>query len=30
LTHPETGEALQFSAPWPQEFRDFRRRVKKK
>ncbi len=30
LTHPETGESLQFSAPWPQEFRDFRRRMKKK
>ena len=30
LMHPETGELLQFTAPWPQEFRDFRRRVKKK
>lgn len=28
LTHPDTGEALQFTAPWPQEFRDFRRRAR--
>ncbi|WP_145074906.1 RluA family pseudouridine synthase [Aureliella helgolandensis] len=26
ITHPESGEVLQFTAPWPQEFRDFRRR----
>ena len=25
--HPQTGEPLQFTAQWPQEFRDFRRRV---
>ena len=30
VTHPESGEPLQFTAPWPQEFRDFRRRLKKK
>ncbi len=30
LTHPSTGEPLSFSAPWPQEFRDFRRRVKRR
>lgn len=29
LVHPETGEPLSFTAPWPQEFRDFRRRVKR-
>jgi len=27
FTHPLTGESLQFVAPWPQEFRDFRRRA---
>ncbi|MCA9134293.1 MAG: RluA family pseudouridine synthase [Planctomycetales bacterium] len=30
LVHPDSGEELQFVAPWPQEFRDFRRRVRKK
>jgi 23S rRNA pseudouridine1911/1915/1917 synthase len=29
ITHPETGEPLLFSSEWPQEFRDFRRRVKR-
>lgn len=27
LTHPATGETLLFKAPWPQEFRDFRRKA---
>ena len=27
LTHPVTGEKLQYVAPWPQEFRDFRRKA---
>lgn len=27
FTHPLTGELLQFVAPWPQEFRDFRRKA---
>lgn len=26
LVHPQTQERILFSAPWPQEFRDFRRR----
>ncbi len=30
LTHPLTDEPMLFSAPWPQEFRDFRRRVNRK
>ncbi len=30
LTHPETNELLRFSSPWPQEFRDFRRKACKK
>ena len=28
FTHPESGEAMAFRAPWPQEFRDLRRRLK--
>lgn len=27
LVHPVTGEPLQYVAPWPQEFRDFRRKA---
>ncbi len=27
LSHPQSGEKLVFSAPWPQAFRDFRRRA---
>ncbi len=27
LHHPVTGDELKFVAPWPQEFRDFRRRA---
>ena len=27
LTHPVSGEPLHYVAPWPQEFRDFRRKV---
>jgi 23S rRNA pseudouridine1911/1915/1917 synthase len=27
LKHPVTGEPLQYVAPWPQEFRDFRRKA---
>lgn len=27
LEHPVTGEPLQYVAPWPQEFRDFRRKA---
>jgi 23S rRNA pseudouridine1911/1915/1917 synthase len=29
LIHPVTGEPLQYVAPWPQEFRDFRRKAKR-
>lgn len=29
ITHPDTGEQLLFTAEWPQEFRDFRRRLKR-
>jgi 23S rRNA pseudouridine1911/1915/1917 synthase len=29
LMHPVTGEPLQYVAPWPQEFRDFRRKAKR-
>lgn len=29
INHPETGQRLLFSTPWPQEFRDFRRRLKR-
>lgn len=28
IVHPVTGEELEFVAPWPQEFRDFRRKAK--
>ena len=28
FVHPSTGQPLQFSAPWPQEFRDLRRKQK--
>ncbi len=27
IEHPESGELLRFTCPWPQEFRDFRRRA---
>jgi 23S rRNA pseudouridine1911/1915/1917 synthase len=27
IQHPVTGERLQYVAPWPQEFRDFRRKT---
>jgi 23S rRNA pseudouridine1911/1915/1917 synthase len=30
ITHPATGEQLLFTAGWPQEFRDFRRRLRRK
>ncbi|MEZ6134126.1 MAG: RluA family pseudouridine synthase [Pirellulaceae bacterium] len=30
IMHPITQEMLQFSAPWPQEFRDLRRRLNSK
>ncbi len=29
IIHPESGERLLFTTEWPQEFRDFRRRVKR-
>ncbi|MEM8733810.1 MAG: RluA family pseudouridine synthase [Planctomycetota bacterium] len=28
FNHPATGEPLMFKAPWPQEFRDLRRKLK--
>lgn len=28
IKHPVTGQTLEYVAPWPQEFRDFRRKVK--
>lgn len=28
ISHPETREHIQFESPWPQEFRDFRRKDK--
>lgn len=29
FTHPQSGEKLMFKAPWPQEFRDLRRKLKR-
>ncbi len=29
INHPESGEQLLFTTEWPQEFRDFRRRVRR-
>jgi len=29
IRHPETGEVMRFVAPWPQEFRDLRKRLMK-
>lgn len=28
ISHPQSGESLALSAPWPQEFRDFRRKLR--
>jgi 23S rRNA pseudouridine1911/1915/1917 synthase len=30
LEHPDTGEELHFIAPWPQEFRDLRKRLNRR
>lgn len=30
LTHPRTAAPLKFTSPWPQEFRDFRRKASRK
>ena len=29
IVHPESGDPMMFQTEWPQEFRDFRRRVKR-